>query len=107
MRTYRELFRAPEFTPLFAGSSLQVAALPVSGLALGPLVYAATGSPLLPALSMFGSSFTQLVSAALLLSAADRVPPRAAMAGVALALCLSTALLVLPGLPVAAMLGIV
>jgi hypothetical protein len=28
MRTYRELFRAPEFTPFFLASSVQVAAQP-------------------------------------------------------------------------------
>ncbi len=55
MRTYRELFRAPEFTPLFLTSSVQVAATVVAGLALGTLVYAATHSPLLSALSMFGT----------------------------------------------------
>ena len=35
MRTYTEVFRAPEFTSLFVSSSLQVAASTVSGLALG------------------------------------------------------------------------
>ena len=50
MRTYRELFRAPEFTLLFATVSVQIAAQTMSGLALGTLVYAATGSPLLSAL---------------------------------------------------------
>ena len=35
MRTYRELFGAPEFTPLFLTSSVQVAATVVAGLALG------------------------------------------------------------------------
>ncbi|MFI0357528.1 MFS transporter [Actinomadura sp. 9N407] len=99
MRTYRELFRSPEFTPLFAASSLQVAAMTVSGLALSTLVYAATGSPLLSALSMFGPSLVQVVGAATLLSAADRLPPRAAMTGLALASAGGTAVLAIPGLP--------
>ena len=99
MRTYRELFRTPEFTPLFATAAAQIAATTVSGLALGTLVYAATGSPLLSALSMFGSSFAQVVGAATLLSAADRLPPRAATAGLALAFGLCTAVLAIPGLP--------
>ena len=84
MRTYGELFRTKEFTPLFAASSLQVAASTVSGLALGTLVYTATRSPLLSALSMFGTSFAQLAGAMALLSAADRLPPRAAMTAVGL-----------------------
>ncbi|MDG4862035.1 MFS transporter, partial [Streptomyces sp. T-3] len=73
MRTYRELFRTPEFTPLFLTSAAQIAAQTVSGLALGTLVFTATGSPLLSALALFGPSLAQVVGAATLLSAADRL----------------------------------
>jgi MFS family permease len=107
MRTYRELFRAPEFTPLFAAGSMQVAASTVTGLALGTLVYAATRSPLLSALSMFGASFAQLIGAAALLSAADRLPPRAAMTAMALAFALSTVVLAVPGLPLWALFAVI
>lgn len=107
MRTYRELFGTAEFTPLFATSSLRVAASTVSGLALGTLVYAATGSPLLSALSMFGPALGQVAGATALLSAADRLPPRAAMTGVALLFGLGTAVLALPGLPVWAAFAVV
>ncbi|WP_448317252.1 MFS transporter, partial [Streptomyces sp. CO7] len=100
MRTYRELFRAPEFTPLFVSSALSVAATTVSGLALGTLVHAATGSPLLTALAMFGPSLAQLVGAATLLSAADRIRPRAATTGLALVFAVATAVQTVPGLPV-------
>ncbi|MEQ4725268.1 MFS transporter [Nonomuraea sp. B19D2] len=100
MRTYRELFGTPEFTPLFVGSAAQVAAQTVSGLALGTLVYAATGNPLLSGLAMFGPALAQVAGAATLLSAADRLPPRAALAGLALVLALGTAALSIPGLPV-------
>ncbi|MFC7648565.1 MFS transporter [Streptosporangium lutulentum] len=79
----------------------------MSGLALGVLVYAATGSPLLSALSMFGSSFGQVLGAMALLSAADRLPPRAAMTGLALVFCLGTAALAIPGLPLWALFVIV
>ncbi|MGC5014548.1 MFS transporter [Streptosporangium sp. DT93] len=99
MRTYKELFGTPEFTPLFATGAVQVAASTVSGLALGTLVYAATRSPLLSALSMFGSSFAQLLGAMVLLSAADRLPPRAALTGLALVFCASIAVLAVPDLP--------
>lgn len=107
MRTYRELFRTDEFTPLFAASSLQIAASTVSGLALGTLVYTATRSPLLSALSMFGASFAQLVSAMALLSAADRLPPRAAMTAIGLVFALSTVALAVPGLPIGAVFAII
>ncbi|GHH73252.1 membrane protein [Streptomyces sulfonofaciens] len=100
MRTYGDLFRVPEFRSLFLSVSAQVAAQTVSGLALGTLVYGATGSPLLSALSMFGSSFAQVAGALTLLSAADRLPPRAALTGIAVVFAVGTAALAVPGLPV-------
>ncbi|EMF50980.1 MULTISPECIES: MFS transporter [Streptomyces] len=99
MRSYQHLFRTAEFTPLFVSSALQVAASTIGGLALATSVYAATGSPLLSALSMFGPSLAQVVGATTLLSAADRLPPRATTAGLAAFLAVSTASLALPGLP--------
>ncbi|GGV44412.1 membrane protein [Streptomyces longisporoflavus] len=99
MRTYRELFGTPEFTPFFLTSSFQVAGQTVSGLALGTLIYDRTGSPLLSALGMFGPSLAQVVGATALLSAADRLPPRAATAGLALVFGAATAVQALPGLP--------
>ena len=100
MHTYRELFRVPEFRPLFLTVSVQVAAGTVNGLALGTLVYSATGSPLLSALSLFGGAFAQVIGAATLLSAADRVPPRAALVALALLFGLGTLVLTIPGMPV-------
>ncbi|MGX7675335.1 MFS transporter [Plantactinospora sp. DSM 117369] len=103
MRTYRELFRVPEFRPLFFAISAQMAAGTVNGLALGTLVYSATGSPLLAALSLFGPFFAQVVGATTLLSMADRVPPRAALVGIKLFLGVSTLAMALPGMPIWAM----
>jgi predicted MFS family arabinose efflux permease len=100
MRSYRDLFRTPEFTPYFAIGSFQVAAQTVSGLGLGTLVYARTGSPLLAALAMFGPALAQVVGATTLLAAADRLPPRAATTGLALFFGLLTAVQALPGLPI-------
>lgn len=100
MRTYRELFRTPEFTPFFLTASVQVAGQTVSGLALGTLIYSATGSPLLSALAMFGPSLTQVIGATTLLAAADRLPPRAALTGMALLFGVGTAAQAIPGLPV-------
>src|SRR5580658_10473071 len=100
MRTYRELFRTPEFTPFFLATSVQVAAQTVSSLALATLIYAATRSPLLSALAMFGPSLTQVIGAGTLLSAADRLPPRAVMSGLSLAFAAGTAALAIPGVPV-------
>ncbi|MEE6260588.1 MFS transporter [Plantactinospora sonchi] len=100
MRTYRELFQVPEFRPLFLVVSAQIAGSTVNGLALGTLVYAGTGSPLLAALSLFGPSFAQVVGATTLLSTADRVPPRAALVTIALLLGTSVLVLATPGMPI-------
>ncbi|MEU0430398.1 MFS transporter [Streptomyces sp. NPDC006290] len=100
MRSYSELFRTREFTPLFLSSCFRTAASTVSGLALGTLVYRATDSPLLTALSMFGPSLAQMVGATTMLSAADRLPPRATVAGIALLFGLGTAAVAIPGLPI-------
>lgn len=72
--SYRSLFRTPEFTPLFLGGAAQSAAQTLGALALGTLVYRATGSPLLAAVSMFGPSLAQVLGATFLLSGADRLP---------------------------------
>lgn len=106
MRTYRELFRTPEFTPLFATVAVQTAAQTAAGLALGTLVYARTGSPLLSALAMFGPSLAQVAGALTLLSAADRLPRRAALTALALLSALGVAAQAAPGLPLWAAFGI-
>ncbi|AOR33745.1 hypothetical protein BFF78_24175 [Streptomyces fodineus] len=107
MSSYRSLFRTPEFTPLFLGSAAQTAAQTVGGLALATLVYRATGSPLLSAVSMFGPSLAQVLGATFLLSGADRLPPRTALSVIALAFAAGTAVQAVPGLPVGAVFGVV
>ncbi|MEU8686950.1 MFS transporter [Streptomyces sp. NPDC048665] len=107
MPTYRSLFRTPEFTPLFLGTAAQTAAQTVGGLALGTLVYRATGSPLLSAVSMFGPSLAQVLGATVLLSGADRLPPRTALSAIALTFAAGTAFQALPGLPVGVVLAVV
>ncbi|SED52944.1 Predicted arabinose efflux permease, MFS family [Streptomyces sp. 2231.1] len=106
MPSYRSLVRTPEFTPLFLGSAAQTAAQTVGGLALGTLVYRATGSPLLSAVSMFGPSLAQVLGATVLLSGADRLPPRTALSAIALAFAAGTAVQALPGLPVGAVFAV-
>ena len=106
MRTYRDLFRLREFSALLAMASLRHAAATMTGLALATAVFARTGSPLLSALAMFGTSFGQLIGAATLLSAADRSRPRRALTGLGLSFAGATFVLVLPGIPVAALLAI-
>jgi predicted MFS family arabinose efflux permease len=107
MSQYRPLFRTPQFPPLFLSSAAHTAASTVGGLALGTLVYRATGSPLLSAMSMFGPSLAQVLGATLLLSGADRLPPRATLAGISLGFAVTTVVLAAPGLPVHGVLAVV
>ncbi|EPD56916.1 MFS transporter [Streptomyces sp. HGB0020] len=100
MRSYRDLFRTPEFTPFFLASAAQTAAQTIGGLALGTLVYGVTGSPLLSAVSMFGPQLAQVLGATVLLSGADRLPPRTALTGIALAFAAATTVLAAPALPI-------
>ncbi|WP_229695002.1 MFS transporter [Streptomyces lacrimifluminis] len=102
MRSYSALFRTREFTPFFLSTALSSAASTIGGLALATLTYRATGSPLLAALSMFGPQLAQVVGATTLLSASDRLPPRATLTGIALAFALGTAAMATPGLPIGA-----
>ncbi|MFG3256193.1 MFS transporter [Streptomyces sp. NPDC048172] len=106
MRTYQDLFRAREFTPLFLTHTCHVAGQTVSGLALSTLVYSATGSPLLSSLAMFGTSLAQVIGATFLLSAADRLAPRAALTVLSLAFALGTAAQAVEGLPIAGIFGL-
>ncbi|GGW50186.1 MFS transporter [Streptomyces xantholiticus] len=106
MRTYQELFRATEFTPLLAAFAAHVAAQTVSRMAVGTLLYDATGSPLLAAVGMFGPLLAQMIGASVLLSAADRLPPRAATVGLTLFFAAATTALALPGLSVGAIFAI-
>lgn len=105
--TYRQLFAVREFRILFLVVCVNVAGVTISGLALATLVYARTGSPLLSALSMFGPAFAQLAGALMLMSIADRLPPRAVLAVTSLVVAVSTAVLAIPGMPIAAMLAII
>jgi MFS family permease len=105
MRSYGDLFRTPEFTPLFLSSAAHTAAQTTGGLALGTLVYRATDSPLLSAVSMFGPSLAQVAGATLLLSGADRLPPRRALTAIALAFAVCTA--ALAALPLAAVFAVI
>ncbi|MFK4102968.1 MFS transporter [Streptomyces sp. NPDC019531] len=100
MRSYRTLFRTPEYPSFLLSFAAYAAAQTIGGLALGTLVYRATGSPLLSAVSMFGPQLAQLLGAAFLLSGADRLPPRAILTVISLAFAAGTAVLALPGLPV-------
>jgi MFS family permease len=102
MRTYRELFSIPEFRVLFTTTSLNVASGSVGSLALGTLIYAETGSPLLSAFVMFGGPLVRLATSWFLLSLADLWRPRTAMILSAGVMAVGDAAQALPDLATAA-----
>jgi MFS family permease len=98
VRTYRELFTVAEFRVLFGSQCLMVVAGSVAGLALGTIMYDATGSPLLTGLSMFGGPLVRLFGSSFLLSLSDLVRPRRAVVIVDATMVVSSLLQALPDL---------
>lgn len=99
MRTYRELFGVREFRVLFGTQCLTIAAASLSGLALGTITYAATGSPVLSALSMFGGPLVRVVGSWFLLAMSDTLRPRRALLAVVTTMFATSLLQAIPGLP--------
>lgn len=99
MRTYRDVFAVPEFRVLFVARCVTMAAVSLSGLALGTTTYASTGSPLLTALAMFGGPLVTLVGSATILGASDSMGPRLATLVMPVAYAVACLLQALPGLP--------
>jgi MFS family permease len=99
VRTYRQLFGLAEFRALFAVQCLSMGGSSVAGLALGTTTYAATGSPLLTALSIFGGPLVRLAASWFLGAWADLLRPRTALLLVAAVSAAIDGLQALPGLP--------
>lgn len=104
--TYSSLFVIGEFRALFVARLFTMTGVVVGGLALGTVMYEATGSPLLTALAMFGGPLVQLLTSHFLLASSDVLRPRTALtvAGTAAAVC--DALQLIPGLPWGARFGL-
>ncbi|SNT64206.1 Major Facilitator Superfamily protein [Asanoa hainanensis] len=74
--TYREVFAVPAFRVLFVSRSIAIAADALRIVALSVLVFAATGSPLLSAITFAIGFLPQVLGGALFGSLADRLRPR-------------------------------
>jgi MFS family permease len=98
VRTYREIFARPEFRALFLARCVTMAAISIGGLALGTTTYAATGSPVLTALSMFGGPLITLLGSATVLSVSDSMGPRRAATIMPITYAVAFALQALPHL---------
>ena len=92
---------------MFLGFSLDIAARSLMGLALATLVFSRTESPFLSAFALFGGAFGHAIGATLLLSAADRIPPRLALSALPAIFGLGALVVALPGLPVWVVLAVV
>lgn len=99
MRTYRELFAIAEFRVLFAATCLNVGSFAVASLALGTITYAATGSPILTGLSIFGAPLLRLLGQAFFGSGSDLVRPRLALVLTAAVTMVADLVQAVPGLP--------
>ena len=106
MRTYREIFGVAEFRTLFVAQCLTMAAGATSGLALGTIVHAETGSAVLTGLSMFGGPLAALLASGFVLAASDTLRPRQALTLVAVVVTLADLLQAIPGLPWGARFGL-
>ena len=98
MKTYRQLFAIREFRVLFLVQCLNIGSYAVASLALGTITFAATGSPVLTALAMFGAPLMRLVGQTLFGSGSDLVRPRTALVVVAGTTMVTDLLQALPGL---------
>ncbi|WP_260618353.1 MFS transporter [Streptomyces sp. WAC07149] len=101
---YRPLFRLPEFRAVFAAHLLSLLGVVVAEISLTVLVYRATGSPLMSALTFTLGFLPYALGGTLLAPLADRYPARRVLVGCDLLCAACAAGMVWPGTPVAGIL---
>jgi predicted MFS family arabinose efflux permease len=101
--TYRDLFAIGEFRVLWLAQVTSVAGDQLARVALTVLVYDRTHSPLLAALTYVASIVPLFVGGVLLSGIADRLPRRGVMIGCDLGRAVLVVLMVIPGMPLAAL----
>ncbi|GAB2935113.1 MFS transporter [Nonomuraea fastidiosa] len=105
--TFGEVFAVKEFRVLFGSFALMIGGDVIRMLALSVLVYARTGSAGLSAAAYMAGWLPYIAGGLLLISLADRLPPRALMIAGELVRAVTCLLLAYAGLPVWAMLALV
>lgn len=105
--TYREVLASGEFSAVLLAFFASIIGTVVSHVALAVLVFDRTGSPLLSALAFSVGWLPHLFVGTLLSGLVDRVPARRLLVGCELVSAALVALMVLPGVPVPALLGLV
>ncbi|WP_405978556.1 MFS transporter [Streptomyces sp. NBC_00158] len=101
---YRPVFRVREFRAVFAAHLLSLLGVVVAEISLTVLVYRATGSPLLSALTFALGFLPYALGGTLLAPLADRYPARRVLVGCDLLCAACAAGMVWPGTPVAGIL---
>ncbi|MFF4322561.1 MFS transporter [Streptomyces sp. NPDC001568] len=101
---YREVFRVREFRTVFAAHLLSLLGVVVAEIALTVLVYRATGSPLMSALTFALGFLPYALGGTLLAGLADRLPARRLLVTCDLLCAACAAAMVWPGTPVAGLL---
>ncbi|MFF0812411.1 MFS transporter [Streptomyces albogriseolus] len=101
---YRAVLRAPGMRAVFAAHAVSMAGKLAAEVALSILVHQRTGSPLLSSLVLVCAFAPHAVGGTALSALADRFPPRRVLAGCDLLAAGCVAAMLLPGLPVAALL---
>lgn len=104
---YRDALAVPEFRVIFAAQTISFLGLMMAEFAVSVLVFRRTGSPFLTALVLALSFMPHLFSGTLFSSLVDRIPIRRLMVGCNVLIATLAAVMALPGLPVAALLGLV
>jgi MFS family permease len=103
---YRDVFAVAEFRALWAAQVLSVGGDQLARVALTVLVYAHTGSALLAAVAYAASIAPQFLGGLLLSGLADRWPRRNVMIVCDLGRVPLAALMAVPGMPTAALIGL-
>ncbi|MFE9927477.1 MFS transporter [Streptomyces sp. NPDC005533] len=103
---YRSVFRTREFRPVFAAHLLSVLGVVVAEISLTVLVYRATGSPLMSALTFALGFLPYALGGTLLAGIADRHPARRVLVACDLVCAACAAAMILPGTPVAVLLAL-
>ncbi|MFD9370657.1 MFS transporter [Streptomyces sp. NPDC060020] len=103
---YRSVFRTREFRPVFAAHLMSVLGVVVAEISLTVLVYRATGSPLMSALTFALGFLPYALGGTLLAGIADRHPARRVLVACDLVCAACAAAMILPGTPVAVLLAL-
>jgi len=104
--TFREVFAVREFRALWASQILSELGDRLTLVALTLLIYAKTGSPLLSALTYAAGSLPWVMGSLAFSGLGDRLPRRQVMVACDLIRALMVTAMLLPGIPVAALVGL-